>query len=38
MLGYRNMAGMIFGPVPAFDDVIGSIHTLEEYLREARDV
>jgi hypothetical protein len=31
---YENMAAMIFGPIPAFDDVISSIVELERQLND----
>lgn len=33
---YDAMAGMIFGPVPAFDEVVASVATLEARLVESR--
>jgi len=29
---YENMAAMVFGPIPAFDDVMSSVAELERQL------
>jgi hypothetical protein len=31
---YENMAGMIFGPIPAFEDVVQTVIELERRLNE----